>query len=142
MSVKMILSEKGGEVFSMPPTATISEVSKELSARRIGAVLIMDGDSLVGILSERDVVRVIASEGAAALNFSASRVMTHSVQTCTTDDLIENIMERMTDARFRHMPVLDEGRVVGVISIGDVVKRRIEQAVRESDHLKQYIHSN
>lgn len=139
MTVKTILDQKGSAVFSMPPTATIADVTRELATRKIGAVLIMDGDQLVGILSERDVVRTLASEGPAALDSPASSVMTQRVETCAIDDLIHDLMERMTQSRFRHMPVVNEGKVVGLISIGDVVKQRIEAAVRERDEMRNYI---
>lgn len=141
MTVKAILSEKGGDVFSMSPDATLSDVVQELAERKIGAVLITDGDHLAGILSERDVVRVLAKVGGNALKTSASSVMTAKVETCALDDMIDDVMERMTASRFRHMPVVDGGRVVGVVSIGDVVKRRIEAAVRERDDMRDYIHS-
>ncbi|RAH98719.1 inosine-5-monophosphate dehydrogenase [Acuticoccus sediminis] len=141
MTVKAILKEKGGDVFTMSPDATLVEVAQELSRRKIGALLIMDGDRLAGILSERDIVRQIARAGAAALSAPASSVMTQTVQTATMDDLIEDVMTRMTNSRFRHMPVVHEGKVAGLISIGDVVKRRIEQAVRERDEIRDYIMS-
>lgn len=141
MTVKAILDQKGRDVFSMSPDATLSDVAAELTKRKIGAVLIMDGERLAGILSERDLVRTIASRGAAALSAAASSVMTQTVQTCTRDDLIEDVMERMTAARFRHLPVEEHGRVIGLISIGDVVKQRIEAAVRERDDMRAYIHS-
>lgn len=141
MTVKTILDQKGRDVFTMGPDATLAEVAAELTSRRIGAVLIMDGERLAGILSERDLVRSIASRGGACLTEAASSVMTQKVQTCTTDDLIEDVMERMTASRFRHMPVEDRGRVIGLISIGDVVKLRIEEAVRERDDMRAYIHS-
>jgi len=141
MSVKAILNEKGGDVFSMSPDATLSDVVKELAARKIGAVLITEGDHLAGILSERDVVRVVAKAGPAALDAAASSVMTAKVETCGLDDMIDDVMERMTASRFRHMPVVEGGRVIGVISIGDVVKQRIEEAVRERDNMREYIHS-
>ncbi len=141
MTVKQILDEKGRDIFAMGPEATLGEVAAELTARRVGAVLIMEGQHLAGILSERDLVRAIASRGAEALSAPASSIMTQSVQTCGLDDLIDDLMERMTASRFRHLPVVDEGRVVGLVSIGDVVKQRIEEAVRERDDMRAYIHS-
>ncbi|WMS42505.1 CBS domain-containing protein [Acuticoccus sp. MNP-M23] len=141
MTVKAVLNEKGGSVFSMSPDATLADVVRELAARKVGAVLITEGDHLAGILSERDVVRVLAKAGADALKTSASSVMTAKVETCGLDDMIDDVMERMTSSRFRHMPVVDGGSLVGVVSIGDVVKRRIEEAVRERDQMREYIHS-
>lgn len=141
MTVKQILDEKGRDIFAMGPQATLGEVAAELTARRVGAVLIMEGQHLAGILSERDLVRAIASRGADALSAPASSIMTQSVQTCGLDDLIDDLMERMTASRFRHLPVVDEGKVIGLVSIGDVVKQRIEEAVRERDDMRAYIHS-
>jgi len=141
MTVRSILNEKGGDVFTMAPDAALSEVVAELAKRKIGAVLIMDGDRLAGILSERDVVRVLAAQGAGALQATASTVMTSAVETCGMDDLIDDVMERMTRSRFRHMPVVDAGTLVGLVSIGDVVKRRIEEALRERDDMRAYIMS-
>ncbi|WP_075221002.1 CBS domain-containing protein [Acuticoccus yangtzensis] len=139
MTVKAILKEKGGNVFSMSPDATLAEVAQELSKHKVGALLIMDGDQLVGILSERDIVRHIASAGAEALKVTASSVMTKSVQTASPDDLVDDVMQRMTSSRFRHMPVVESGKVAGLISIGDVVKVKIEQAIRERDQIRDYI---
>ena len=141
MTVKAILKEKGGDIFSMSPDATLQQVAEELTRRKIGAVLIMDGDRLAGILSERDIVRQIAGSGGKALSASAASVMTQKVETATVDDTIDEVLTRMTNSRFRHMPVVVEGKVTGLISIGDVVKRRIEEAVRERDEIRDYIMS-
>jgi CBS domain-containing protein len=140
MTVKAILAGKSGGIFSVRPEATLEEVSRELTARRIGAVLVMDGDRLAGILSERDIVRAIAGAGAAALARPAAGVMTQKVEVCGVEDLIDDVMARMTASRFRHLPVQHEGRIVGVVSIGDVVKARIDEAVRETDDMRAYIH--
>ncbi|MEM0908334.1 MAG: CBS domain-containing protein [Pseudomonadota bacterium] len=142
MTVKTILDEKGNAVFSMPPSATLAEVASELASKRIGALLIMEGETLSGILSERDVVRALAKDGAAALSAPTSHYMTQAVETCGIDDLIDDVMERMTAARFRHLPVVDDGKVIGLVSIGDVVKQRIEAAVRERDDMRAYILSS
>lgn len=141
MTVRKILQGKGAGVLSIAPAMPISDVTKTLADNKIGAVLVMDGDHLAGILSERDIVRVLARSGAGALTLPASSVMTQSVQTCAPDDLADDVMERMTASRFRHMPVVEHGKVVGVVSIGDVVKKRIDEAVAETEHLKSYIHS-
>lgn len=141
MTVKTILQAKGAEVFTMGPEASVEDVARELTRRRIGAVVIMDGTRLVGILSERDVVRLVASKGAAALGASASSLMTQRVETCMRDDLIDDVLARMTASRFRHMPVVEDGRLVGLVSIGDIVKARIDEAVRERDEMQAYIHS-
>jgi len=141
MTVRAVLRDKGDEIFSMPPTATVQQVAEELTRRRVGAVVILDGDRLVGILSERDIVRSIARRGEKALEMSAASVMTAEVETCRLDDPIDDVMHRMTGSRFRHMPVVEEGRLVGLVSIGDVVKRRIDEALRERDEVTAYIHS-
>lgn len=141
MTVRAILKGKAEGVFSVPPQISVAEVARELTEKRVGAVLVMEGDRLAGILSERDVVRVLAAKGAEALAHTASSVMTHSVQTCGVDDMIDDVMERMTNSRFRHMPVVNEGKVIGLVSIGDIVKKRIEDADREREEMRAYIMS-
>ncbi|MCF3935652.1 CBS domain-containing protein [Acuticoccus sp. M5D2P5] len=141
MSVKTILRGKGGDIFSMASDATLQMVVAELAKRKVGALLIIDGERLAGIVSERDVVRVIARDGPSALTSPVSAAMTQKVETCGLDEPIHDVMSRMTASRFRHMPVVEEDRLVGVISIGDVVKERIEEAERERDEMQAYIHS-
>ena len=140
MTVKTILSRKGREVVTIAPTANLSEAVKLLAERRIGAVVVTGADNHVaGILSERDIVRALGERGAAALGDNVAAVMTRKVTTCTETDTISDIMERMTTGKFRHVPVVEQGRLSGVISIGDVVKFRVEEIVRESDALREYI---
>ncbi len=139
MTVRKILDEKGGSIFSMPSTASVGEVCAELASRRVGAVVIVDGDELKGILSERDVVTSLARHGAAALERRAADIMTRHVETCVPEDRIAEVMQRMTRGRFRHFPVVAEGRMVGLISIGDVVKQRIAEAEREAAAIREYI---
>jgi CBS domain-containing protein len=140
MTVKTILSRKGREVVTIAPTANLSEAVKLLAERRIGAVVVTGADNHVaGILSERDIVRALGERGAAALGDNIAAVMTRKVTTCTETDTIADIMERMTTGKFRHVPVVEQGRLSGVISIGDVVKFRVEEIVRESDALREYI---
>ena len=140
MTVKTILSRKGREVVTIAPTANLSEAVKLLAERRIGAVVVTGADNHVaGILSERDIVRALGERGAAALGDNVATVMTRKVTTCTETDTIADIMERMTTGKFRHVPVVEQGRLSGVISIGDVVKFRVEEIVRESDALREYI---
>ena len=140
MTVKTILSRKGREVVTIAPTANLSEAVKLLADRRIGAVVVTGADNHVaGILSERDIVRALGERGAAALGDNVAAVMTRKVTTCTETDTISDIMERMTTGKFRHVPVVEQGRLSGVISIGDVVKFRVEEIVRESDALREYI---
>ena len=140
MLVKNILGEKGREVISISPDATLSEATRLLSRRRIGAVVVCDDSgTLAGILSERDVVRAVADESVSALARPVGLYMTRAVATCCETDSIESLMEMMTVGRFRHMPVLDNGLVTGIISIGDVVKTRIAETVREAASLREYI---
>ena len=145
MNVKAILAAKasgalGGDIVTIEPTADLAAAVKLLSAHRIGAVVIRGaGGRLAGILSERDIVRAISEHGAAALKLSVSQVMTRNVATCGEDDSIASIMERMTEGKFRHMPVLDNGELIGLVSIGDVVKQRVEEVERESEALRDYI---
>ena len=140
MTVKAILSRKGSDVVTIAPTANLSEAVKLLAQRRIGAVIVTGADNRVaGILSERDIVRVLGERGADALGDNIAAVMTRKVTTCVETDTVSDIMERMTTGKFRHVPVVEQGRLVGVISIGDVVKFRVEEIERESDALREYI---
>ena len=140
MTVKAILSRKGGDVVTIAPTASLSEAVKLLAERRIGAIVVTGPDNRVaGILSERDIVRMMSERGHAALDDNVGSVMTRKVTTCTESDTIAVIMERMTEGKFRHMPVVDQGRLVGVISIGDVVKWRVGEYEREQEALREYI---
>jgi len=140
MTVKAILAAKGGDVVSIEPTADLAAAAKLLTARRIGAVIILGaGGRLAGILSERDIVRSLAERGPAALLLPVGQVMTRNVETCAESDTIPSIMERMTAGKFRHMPVLEKDRLIGLVSIGDVVKSRVEQIERESEALRDYI---
>lgn len=140
MFVSDILSQKGGLVFTVTPGTTLAQIAQQLSTRRIGSVLIMtDTDRVAGIVSERDIVRAFSSQGAGALALEAREVMTRDVQTCHPDDPIERVMEMMTRGRFRHLPVLDHGELIGLISIGDVVKARLEETRHETEALKAYI---
>jgi CBS domain-containing protein len=140
MTVKAILSRKGGDVVTIAPTASLSAAVKLLAERRIGALVVTGPDNRVaGILSERDIVRTLAERGPAALEDNVAAVMTRKVTTCTEADTIVFIMERMTAGKFRHLPVVDQGKLVGVISIGDVVKYRIEEVQHDADALREYI---
>jgi CBS domain-containing protein len=140
MSVKVMLEEKGYDVVTIAPTASIAEASRLLGERRIGAVVVTRGEGkIAGILSERDIVRVVGAEGASALAMSVEAVMTAKVRTCHENNSINEVMEVMTRGRFRHLPVEKDGRLHGIISIGDVVKRRIEEVEREAEEIKQYI---
>ena len=142
MHVKNILSAKGGQVVSIEPTATLETAVRTLAEHRIGALLVLGPDRrIVGILSERDIVRVLAEEVASALTQPLAQVMTRKVFTCSPSETIGVIMERMTAGKFRHLPVVDQGKLVGVISIGDVVKYRLQEMEHESAALRDYIQS-
>jgi CBS domain-containing protein len=140
MTVKAILSRKGGDVVTIAPTAQLAEAVKLLAERRIGAIVITGpGERVAGILSERDIVRVLAERGPAVLDEQVGGIMTRNVVTCTSDETVTDIMERMTAHRFRHLPVVEQNRLIGIISIGDVVKRRVEEIEGESNALREYI---
>jgi CBS domain-containing protein len=140
MTVKAILSGKGSDVFSIEPTATLDTAVKTLAAHRIGALLVFGPDRrVIGILSERDVVRALAEQGADVLNKPLAQVMTRKVVTCGQTETVGTIMERMTAGKFRHVPVVEQEQVVGIISIGDVVKHRLHEMEREAAALRDYI---
>jgi CBS domain-containing protein len=140
MFVSDILTQKGGLVFTVTPGTTVAQVAQQLSTRRIGSVLVMGAqDEVAGIVSERDLVRAMSLHGAAALDLEARHVMTRDVVTCDPDDSIDHIMEIMTRGRFRHLPVVRHGELLGVVSIGDIVKARLEEARHEAEALKAYI---
>jgi len=140
MLVSQILREKGSAVVKAAPEATLAEAAQVLTRHRVGAVLVLDGrGGPLGILSERDIVRAIARDGASALSHTVASCMSKPVTTCEESDTVEDLAESMTHGRFRHLPVLNDGRVVGVVSIGDVVKWRIDETVREAQALKDYI---
>lgn len=140
MFVSDILSRKGGLVYTVTPGTSVAQIAQQLSTRRIGSVLVLDAESsVVGIVSERDLVRAFASHGADALEFEARKIMTRDVVTCDPDDSIDHVMEQMTRGRFRHLPVVRHGELLGLVSIGDVVKARLEEARHETEALKAYI---
>jgi len=140
MTVSIILAGKGRGVVSIEPSATLASAVELLAEKRIGAALILGAEHrVVGILSERDIVRALAERGAAALQEPVSRTMTRRVSTCTENETVSSIMERMTDGKFRHVPVVDQGRLVGIVSIGDVVKHRLHEMERDSAAMRDYI---
>jgi len=141
MSVATILAGKGNSVISLPADATLLTAADTLSSHKIGAVLVMDGEAVLGVLSERDLVRVLAKNGGAALGAPASTMMTRDVITCGPGHTIAEVMELMTEKRIRHLPVLEDGRLAGMISIGDVVKERIAETEREAATLREFIHT-
>ena len=140
MTISMILADKGREIFSIEPAATLKSAATLLAEKRIGAVLILGADRrIIGILSERDIVRAIGERGVAALDEPVSQTMTRKVSTCTEGETLVSIMERMTEGKFRHVPVVDQGRLIGIVSIGDVVKHRLQEMERESVAMRDYI---
>ncbi len=140
MLIGQILATKGSEVVSTRPDATVAQVAKLLKEKRIGAVVVVDAaGKLCGILSERDLARGLADHGAKLLELQVSDLMTPDVVTCAPDDGLETLMQMMTAGRFRHLPVVKDDQMVGIISIGDVVKHRLEELENETHMLHDYI---
>ena len=140
MTVKAILSVKGTDVFTIEPTATLAGAAKLLAERKIGALVVTGPDRrVIGIVSERDIVQELAAHGPAALDLPLTEVMTRKVMTCSMSDTISSVMERMTEGKFRHLPVVEQGRLTGIVSIGDVVKHRLQEMEREQSALRDYI---
>jgi len=140
MTVGIILTHKGRDVATIDPAQSLAEAIQLLAEKRIGAALVLGADRrLAGIISERDIVRALAERGAAVLNEPISGTMTRKVETCNESETVANIMERMTAGKFRHLPVVDQGRLVGIVSIGDIVKHRVHEMERESVAMRDYI---
>ncbi|PRD58761.1 CBS domain-containing protein [Phyllobacterium myrsinacearum] len=140
MTVKMILERKGYDVFSAAPETTLGDAVAALAKHKIGAIVIVDDKKAIkGILSERDVVRALAADGADVLWRPVSEIMTIKVSVCTERHTVNQVMEMMTRGRFRHLPVEKDGQLHGIVSIGDVVKLRIEEVERESQEIRSYI---
>lgn len=140
MFVHQILSNKGGDIVTIAPSAKLDDVAKLISEKRIGAVVVLDDSAhIAGILSERDITRGLAEHGADVLTMSADQIMTANVVTCQPDDGVDRLMEKMTTGRFRHLPVVEKGKMVGIVSIGDIVKSRLEQLEAEASQLQDYI---
>jgi CBS domain-containing protein len=140
MTVRAILALKGHDVATILPRATLADAARLLSEKRIGAVVVAGpSQTVAGILSERDIVRALSKHGAGALAQTVESVMTREVVTCAPEETIPDLMQRMTAGRFRHVPVLEHGRLAGIVSVGDVVKHRLEEMERESQALKAYI---
>ena len=140
MLVSQILKNKGDLVFTASPRETGGAAAALLHSRRVGAMVIVDeAEAIVGILSERDIVRVVAERGGAGLNEPISICMTKDVVFAAPNELVQSLLERMTDRRVRHLPVVKDGRLVGIVSIGDLVKSKIAEAEAEAETLKAYI---
>jgi CBS domain-containing protein len=140
MIVKSILSAKGSDVATIAPSATLAEATNILAEKRIGALVVTGaGGRITGIISERDIVRAFARHGVNAFQLPLSEVMTRKVVTCSSTDTVSMLMERMTAGKFRHLPVTDDDHLVGMISIGDVVKYRLTELEFEKDAMRDYI---
>ncbi len=140
MTVKAILDAKGRDVVTVEAEMNLGDAARLLCEKRIGAVVVASaGGKIAGILSERDIMRQIGMRGAAALDEPVSGAMTAKVKTCQDGHTVNQVMEIMTHSRFRHLPVERDGKLVGIVSIGDVVKMRIEEVEREADEIRHYI---
>lgn len=140
MNVHAILRNKGDSVVTIHPDATIDRAVSVLRRRGIGALVVSDnGESVVGILSERDIVDALARFGGDLLSVSVSEVMTSPVVTCEPGDSVAELMAEMTNRRIRHFPVLDDGRLIGIVSIGDLVKSRLDEIEYEAHSLRSFI---
>jgi CBS domain-containing protein len=147
MYVQSILDTKGSEVVTTRPEETIAATARLLAKHRIGAVLVLSGDAgdgddgrrVIGVISERDIVAGMAAHGPGVADMKVSDLMTRDVVLCRPTDTIEDIMTVMTGRRIRHLPVVEEDRLVGIVSIGDVVKQRLDETAMEMDSLRQYV---
>jgi CBS domain-containing protein len=139
MFVSQILRTKGDLVFTVSPSETVAEVANLLHARRVGALVVLDAERVVGIVSERDIVRIVADRGAGALTQPVSDCMTANVLFAEPGETVDSLLSRMTDRRIRHLPVCSKERLVGIVSIGDLVKSKISEVEAEADGLKAYI---
>jgi len=139
MLVSHLLRDKGEGVFTASPHETLLGAAAMLHARRVGSIVVMEQDQVVGILSERDIIRALARSGGGGLSRPISELMTKDVIYADPLETIDVLLERMTDRRIRHLPVVRDGRLIGIVSIGDLVKAKIAEAEAESRHLKAYI---
>jgi CBS domain-containing protein len=140
MTVAAILKLKGARVETVRPNTTVQQVCDQLSSKHIGAAVVVGAaGEVVGVVSERDIVHAVAKHGPQALGRSIDEIMTRDVVTCTMTDSSEGLMEVMTRGRFRHVPVVEGGKLIGIVSIGDVVKRRIEDSDLERHAMREYI---
>lgn len=143
MLISQILRDKGGEVHTLGADASVEQAAKELNLRKVGALVVADERGApVGVLSERDIVREIAKRGAACLTDQVSSVMSRNVITAAPDESVDEGLDRMTDRRIRHLPVVEQGRLVGIVSIGDLVKHRIMAVEAEAAAMQAYIAAN
>ena len=142
MHVKVILKDKGSAVETIQPDATIADVIDRLKSRRSGDLVVSgNGQSVGGIISERDIVNGLAEHGASLLDQRVDTLMTANVRTCPGEDTVMSVMELMTDRRIRHVPVVEAGRLNGIVSIGDAVKNRLHELENEASQLREYINT-
>lgn len=142
MNVSSILKDKGNAVVTASPLSSVLDIVRTLAEKRIGAIVLLAPDGRVaGIVSERDIISHLARSGPAVLNMSVSDVMTHNVISCSTADTIDVLMQKMTAGRFRHLPVVEKDTLVGLVSIGDIVKNRVAEVELEANAMKQYLSS-
>jgi len=140
MTVKAILSKKGTDVLTIEPTKNLADATRLLAEHAIGALVVTGPDRrIVGIVSERDIVQELAAHGPASLDLPLTDVMTRRVMTCSINDTVSSVMEQMTQGKFRHLPVVEQGRLSGIVSIGDVVKYRLQEMEHEQSALRDYI---
>ncbi|MFE7745634.1 CBS domain-containing protein [Nocardia sp. NPDC057455] len=140
MRISEILRRKGSDVATVAPDTTVRTLLATLAERNIGAVVVSpDGETIAGIVSERDVVRSLHARGADLLDTPVSAIMTAAVHTCAPDDRVDGLRRTMTEHRIRHLPVVHQGRLVGIVSIGDVVKSAISELATEREHLVEYL---
>jgi len=140
MTVAAILKHKGARVETVRPNATVQQVCDLLADKRIGATIVVGaGGEVVGVVSERDIVHAVSQHGAGGLDRQVHEIMTRDIETCRLTDTSERLMELMTRGRFRHVPVVEGGRLIGIVSIGDIVKRRIEDSELERHAMHTYI---
>ena len=139
MLVSQILRAKGDAVFTVAPTDTVGRVAEHLHSKRIGALVVMEADRVAGIVSERDIVRAVAGGDVTVTSRPVSAYMTKDVVFADPGETVDSLLSRMTDRRIRHLPVVQDGRLVGIVSIGDLVKWKISEVEAEADGLKAYI---
>ena len=140
MRIADVLRGKGGAVVTINPDATVSELLAGLAEHNIGAMVVVAPDGVKGIVSERDVVRQLHAHGASVLSLPVEKIMTAVVSTCTKSDTVDSLTLLMTEHRVRHVPVLEDGKLIGIVSIGDVVKARLDEMEYETSSLRSFIH--
>lgn len=139
MRIADILRRKGAEVHTVHPSTSVADLLAMLARRNVGALVVVEEQTVCGIVSERDVVRRMSERGRQLLDCLTSEIMTVTVVGCTPDDLVDDVMRMMTEHHFRHVPVVVEGRLVGIVSIGDMVSARIGELEQEREQLATYI---